>query len=43
MTTRINEPRIGLWGYWRDDDLKRHDTHRIRVPTVMPYPVTARR
>lgn len=35
MTTRITDPRIGHWGYWRDDAFKRRDGFRIRI-RVLP-------
>jgi hypothetical protein len=35
MTNRITDPRIGHWGYWRDDYRKGTDTTRIRV-RVLP-------
>lgn len=47
MTTRIIDPRIGHWGYWRDDERvlaerSRRGRVRIRIrvhpPTMPPSP-----
>jgi len=44
--TRITDPRIGHWGYWRDDarvlrEFSRHGRTRVRIrvhPPVTPPP-----
>jgi len=33
--THITDPRIGHWGYWRDDTRKGTDRTRIRI-RVLP-------